>query len=394
MNWQNELVIYIHELSDVSDKGDKNMRDKYNMEGKDNVEDENSMRDESSVEDIHDDYESDSSENKSYTIEDIAKELGLNKSTVSRAISGKGRVSQATRERVLSFVQQRNYTPNVMAKGLANGKTYNLGMVFPTDERDTNASFFRDCLKGISEVAVSHNYDILLMATSQHQNLTQIQRVIAKHKVDGFIISRSVEDSSVQHLLNEKKIPFVVIGPSENNGDLCVDNPNKEASKELTEIMLMKGLRRLALFGGNRMHRVSKSRLEGFLEAHKRQGLEANPALFFANIENYQNTMKAVKQTLDIGIDGILCMDDFITNLVLRCLRENGIKIPEQVKLASFYDSLQLEYNVPTVTSIRFNTKNLGRNACLMLLEQLGEDLIEEPSMINYQVILRESTYN
>lgn len=375
-------------------KSKDNMEDENEMENENSIKDESNIKDESIVGDIHDEHEADNSENKSYTIEDIAKELGLNKSTVSRAISGKGRVSRATRERVLSFVQQRNYTPNVMAKGLVNGKTYNLGIIFPTDESDTNASFFQDCLKGISEVALAHNYDILLMATSQHQNLAQIQRVIAKHKVDGFIISRSVEDSSVQYLLAEKKVPFVVIGPSENNENFCVDNPNKEASRELTEIMLMKGLHRLALFGGNRIHRVSKSRLEGFLEAHKRQGVEANPALFFANIENYQNTTKAVKQTLDIGVDGILCMDDFITNLVLRCLRENGIKIPEQVKLASFYDSLQLEYNVPTVTGVRFNTENLGRNACLMLLKQLSEASIEELYLINYQVILRESTYN
>ena len=328
------------------------------------------------------------------TIEDIARELGLNKSTVSRAISGKGRVSQTTRDRVLSFVQQRNYTPNVMAKGLANGKTYNLGIVFPTDFEGTNVSFFMDCLNGISEVALAYNYDILLITTSQHQDLKQIQRVIAKHKVDGFIISRSVEESSVQYLLKEKNIPFVVIGPAEGNDNFYVDNPNKEASMELTEIMLMKGLRRLALFGGNRMHKVSKSRLAGFLEAHRKQGLEANPSLFFANIENYQKTIKAVKQTLDIGVDGILCMDDFITNLVLRCLRENGIKVPEQVKLASFYDNIQLEYNVPTVTSVRFDTRNLGKNACYMLLKQLGELSIEEPSTINYQVILRESTYN
>lgn len=335
-----------------------------------------------------------SEERKNYTIEDIARELGLNKSTVSRAISGKGRVSKETRERVLALVQRQNYTPNVMAKGLAKGKTYNLGLILPRDYNDSDVLFFKDCILGISEIAAAHNYDIMLIVNSQHQDLKQIQRVVDKHKVDGFIIARSVVGSSVQHILEENEVPFVIIGPSDQNDVHYVDNQNREASRELTEILLMKGIHRLALLGGDRKHRVSESRLQGFLDAHNRQGIEANPALYFSNIDNYLQVTKAVKQVLDIGADGILCMDEFITSLTLRCLREDGIAVPGHIKLASFYDSPQLEYNSPTVTGIRFNTAGLGERACSRLLVQLGEDVIESSSLMNYQVILRESTYN
>lgn len=352
------------------------------------------MEDENITSDIDDIAESGSEGKKNCTIEDVARELGLNKSTVSRAISGKGRVSQATRERVLSFIRQQDYTPNVMAKGLAKGKTYNIGLVLPADYNSSEFLFFRDCIVGISEVAMAYNYDILLMPNSQHQDLKQIQRIVARHKVDGIIIARSVVDSFVQHILVENEIPYVVIGPSDKCDSHYVDNQNQEASRELTEIMLMKGIRRLALLGGNRMHRVSESRTQGFLDAHARQGVQANPALFFLNIDNYLKVATVVKQILETGADGILCMDEFITNLTLRCLRENGIAVPEQMKLASLYDSPQLEYNVPTVTSIRFNTVALGKNACSMLLEQLGEKIIEGSSPVGYQVILRESTYN
>ena len=101
------------------------------------------MEDENITSDIDSIAENGTEGKKSCTIGDVARELGLNKSTVSRAISGKGRVSQATRERVLSFIQQQDYTPNVMAKGLAKGKTYNIGLVLPVDYSSSEFSFFQ-----------------------------------------------------------------------------------------------------------------------------------------------------------------------------------------------------------------------------------------------------------
>ena len=73
-------------------------------------------------------------------------------------------------------------------------------------------------------------------------------------------------------------------------------------------------------------------------------------------------------------------------------LKEKGIQIPSEIRLASFYDSMQLEINNPPVTSLHFDTRSLGRNACLDLLKQLGEDIQMEEYPVNYQVILREST--
>ena len=94
-------------------------------------------------------------EKKVYTIEDIARELGVSKTTVSRAISGKGRIGQATRARVLQFIEEHDYRPNVMARGLAQKKTYNLALLLPKDYAATEFPFFKDCMNGICEVASS-----------------------------------------------------------------------------------------------------------------------------------------------------------------------------------------------------------------------------------------------
>ena len=101
-------------------------------------------------------------EKKIYTIEDIARELGVSKTTVSRAISGKGRIGQATRNRVLAFIKEHDYRPNVVARGLAQRKTYNIALLMPKDYVATEFLFFKDCMNGICEVASAHDYDIII----------------------------------------------------------------------------------------------------------------------------------------------------------------------------------------------------------------------------------------
>lgn len=330
-------------------------------------------------------------EDKIYTLDDIARELGVSKTTVSRAISGKGRIGKETRERVNAFIEQHNYRPNVMAKGLAQKKTYNLAMVIPKDYTADDVPFFRECMNGICEMAASYNYDIMI-AMIMGKNLQQIQRLISDRKVDGMIISRATAGSGVQKFLKEKKVPFVVVGPSDDPDVLWVDNHNQEASKELTELMLMKGIRKLALLGGDSSYLVTESRFRGFAQAHQEQGLEPDDSLIFMGIDNYLKAARAVEKTLAAGADGILCMDDFITDLVLGCLREKGVHVPADIKLASLYDSIQLEHNTPTVTSLRFDTRELGRRACVLLLQLLGENIDAEQTPLTYQVILRDST--
>lgn len=328
-----------------------------------------------------------------YTIEDIAKELGVSKTTVSRAISGKGRIGKETRQRVLDFIEKHDYHPNVVARGLAQNKTYNIGMVLPVDYAATEFPFFKDCMTGIYEVASQYDYDILI-SMGDGSDLSQIHRMIINRKVDGMIISRTVVDSAVQRYLKEKKIPVVVIGPSDDEEILSVDNNNREASKELTAYLLDRGLHKLALIGGNQQHLVTGSRYEGYMDAHRERNMEeAAEKRIFLDVEHYIECKQAIEQIMESGADGIVCMDDVITTLTMGCLREKGIHVPKDIKVASMYDSIQMEHNMPSVTSLYFDTKELGRRAGKELLRILGEDVSEYCPEQNYQVIQRESTF-
>lgn len=331
-------------------------------------------------------------EKKQYTIEDIARELGVSKTTVSRAISGKGRIGAATRERVLNFIEEHDYRPNVLAKGLAQRKTYNLALVLPKDYAATEFPFFKDCMNGICEVASAYDYDIIISMVGEN-DLSQIRRLEANRKADGIIVSRSIVNSELQKYLIKSQIPFVLIGSSEDPEILSVDNKNREASRELTSIMLMKETKKLALLGGNQNFYVTDSRCRGFLDAYEDFGRKADKELIFMNCDNQSAVNEAVSKAVEEEAGGIICMDDVICNMCIGSLREKNIKIPSAIKVASLYDSRSLEYNEPPVTSVRFDTVRLGKMACTKLLQALGETPEEDTKPLGYQVILRESTH-
>ena len=201
-------------------------------------------------------------EKKIYTIEDIARELGVSKTTVSRAISGKGRISQATRDRVRAFIKEHDYRPNVVAKGLAQRKTYNIALLMPKDYVATEFLFFKDCMNGICEMASSYEYDIII-SMIDGADVSQIQRLEANRKVDGIIVSRAVVSSKVQKYLKNCKEPYILIGPSSDPEVPFVDNKNQEAGKELTEAESCKLLSAVGLCSADYLNRQMDGTLSG-----------------------------------------------------------------------------------------------------------------------------------
>ena len=127
------------------------------------------------------------------TIDDIAKELGCSKSTVSRALSGKGRIGDEMRKKVLSCCEKNGYKPNVIAASLAKSKTYNLGVVIPADENINTIPFFQNCLMGVCEISNHLGYDVVVI-TIDAQDISQLEGLVEKKKVDAVILTRALVD--------------------------------------------------------------------------------------------------------------------------------------------------------------------------------------------------------
>lgn len=330
-------------------------------------------------------------ENKTLTIADIADAFGVSKTTVSRAISGKGRIGSETRERVLKYIDAHNYTPNVIAKSLAQNKTYNLAVVMPGDYELIDLPFFQNCIMGIQEIASSFDYDMLLTVCN-NADVTKLERIVRNRKVDGVILLRSFMDDVQVEYLQEKNVPFVVTGSSNYKGVVQVDNDHRAACRELTSILLMKRMKKIALIGGNEEHVVTQSRLMGFKDAFADSGTAVDESLIYMNLDNPVLLDGKLDDIIKREVDCIVCMDDAICMEVLYKLRREGISVPDQIRVASFYNSSMLETHDPSITSLDFDAKELGMLVCRTLLDMIEGQKVQKKTLLGYEVRLREST--
>ena len=328
---------------------------------------------------------------KNITISDVAEALGVSKTTVSRAISGKGRIGAETREKVLAYIEKHNYTPNVIAKSLAQSKTYNIGVMIPAEYDIIDLPFFQSCLFGIQEIAATMDYDILL-TISKPEDTTQLERIVTNRKVDGVILMRTFVDDKQAKMLSKRGIPFATIGSTNVEKAIQVDQDHESACKELTSILLMKKLNRIALIGGDENHVVTQSRLKGYLDAFKEAEVPVNEDLIYLSVNNSVLLEQKVEEILEKGADCIISMDDALCGNVLKKLRAEHVKVPGDIKVASFYNSSVLENNVPSITSLSFDEKELGMVACRSLMDKIEEKETRMATTLGYQVILREST--
>lgn len=328
---------------------------------------------------------------KVYTLNDIAKELGVNKATVSKAISGKGNLSAQTRARILKFIDQCGYRPNAVAQSLARNRTFNIGLMMPDDIGVFDVAFFRDCLRGVCKVASGSGYDVLITMDSESP-VEQIARLIDNRKIDGVIAMRSLVNSPIVGFLKEKQVPFVLIGPTSDQEVLSVDNDNQSACRDMTTLLIARGIRKMALLGGDENHCVTHSRLKGFREACEMAEINMDDQLVYLNVNQNDRLSETVDQVISQNVDCIVCMDDYICNMTMVRLRSCGVRIPEDVKVVSFYDNVLLEGNIPPVTSLRFNAVELGRIACRELINKLEDRPAGNFVLPGYQMILRDST--
>lgn len=325
------------------------------------------------------------------TIADIAEALGVSKSTVSRSISGKGRISEDTRTKVLDFIAEHDYKPNQLARGLANSKTYNIGWIVSGDSDNDALPFFQRCMMGVEEIAAAFDYDILISLVFDN-DLSGLQRVINNRKVDGIILARTLLDDPNVKCLLEGEIPFVVIGSTPEKGVIQIDNDHVAACKELTSILILKGIRKLAFICGNSNHVVNQSRLKGFMDGVEAGGVKPDNSNIYMDCDTDEDIERALDEALRNKVQCIVCADDHICYTVINNLNRDGISIPGDIKVASFYNSILLDRNQPPITSLQYDPKELGMTACRTLLDYIDGQSVNEKVMLSYEVMLKGST--
>ena len=324
------------------------------------------------------------------TIDDIAEALGVSKTTVSRAISGKGRISKDTTDRVRSYISEHNYKPNTYAKGLATQRTFNIGVIWPGDAAMKDLPFFQKCLLGINKAATQQGYDILLTILEEGDT-SAIRRVTDNQKVDGIILTRTLVEDAPAQLLKETGIPFVAVGSSADPEVLCADSANETACLELVKSMLQKQKDKIALLGGDTGHVITGTRLQGFLRGCKEAGYPAEDSMIRLGMQTRSDVEEALVDVMSAGTAAVIGMDDGITREIIAVCQKREIEVPKDLRVASFYDSVFLENTIPAVPAIHFDDMALGETAAHLLFRKMAGEEPESVMLDNYEIRMRET---
>ena len=326
-----------------------------------------------------------------YTLDKIAKELGLSKTTVSRAISGKGRISEETREKVNAFIKEINYRPSAVARSLAASRTFNVGLVFPADSALGEMPYFQTLMTGVCDRAMEYEYDVLIIL-ADNDGISALKHAVRNKKIDAVMVSRCEQDSKVINFLKDAAIPYIVVGNPMEPGVPYIDHDNEGAATRMIETLIDKGITRMALIGGGENINVTHSRLAGFRQGFINRGMKADENQIYLNMHKSDRMDKVLKTAIAEGAECIVCMDDMLCNSVLNCLHNDGLSVPEDIKLCSFYDSNLLSTSKPSITSLYFDAKKLGAEGLSMLMRNLDGEDVTNLTLSDFNIQMRDST--
>lgn len=332
------------------------------------------------------------------TIKDVAKLAGVAPSTVSRVIANSPKISEKTKMVVRESMEQLGYHPNFNARSLANCSSQALGLIMPSSANEAFQNpFFPEVIRGISTIAHKKEYAILMSTGQTEKEIFEgVKRMVQGGRVDGIFLLYSREDDLIQKYLHDLDFPFTVIGKPYRNVDstIHVDNDNFGAAKSVTECLIQLGHKRIGFIGGDINLVVTKERQAGYQEALQNANLEIKEQYIVHEEFLKEGGKEAVSglMSLDERPDALVVVDDLMAVGVLNMLNEMKIKVPDEISVISFNNSMLAEFSHPPLTSVDINIFELGYQAAKHLIEKINNP--QEPAkriIVPYKIIERSS---
>jgi len=322
-------------------------------------------------------------------INDIAKELGVSKTTISRAISGKGRVSEKTRERVLKYIDEIGYIPNAAGRNLVTTKAKNIAFSMPLNNDSTRSAYFLECLFGVEKRAVEASYDVLIVGNE----LKPISRVINSRKVDGMVITRNIIGDSALERLALSGIPIVLTGSTSAPNIIQVDYDGRAAFRDLA-------LRLMDMWAGNfglivtmKEFPANQTRAQGFTDAVTTKNRQ--PPFIEWDADTDDEVYQAFHKMYNKGIRNIICGDDIVCLELLNVIKgggkfeskfDPGKTGHDNINIASFHSSHYLETFHPEIPVVQLDPEKLGDMACRMLLQSIDGQKTPMATFLDYNL--------
>lgn len=332
------------------------------------------------------------------TIRDVAKIAGVSPSTVSRTCNDSPAISKETKEKVRKVMKELGYEPNFQASNLASKNSKTIGIILPVSENSIyQNSFFLEIIHGIAQVCNNFQYmNTLISGNSEKEILNIIKSMVKSGKVDGFIVLYSKRDDEIIEYLYREKLPYVLVGKdcSHINQTIYIDNDNILAAKDATNYLINLGHKNIGFITSDNKQIFSQDRKSGYISALLENNLEFIPE--FAMEINFNNE-KSVTELKQLFLSNkrptaIVACDDIMALSLEKILSDVNIKIPNQLSIISFNNSLLSKFTNPQLTSIDINTHQLGMEAATRIINRIeNPDLVATKIIVPHKIIERES---
>ena len=336
------------------------------------------------------------------TLKQIAKELDVSISTVSKSLRNSAEIGEETRLKVQAFAKFYNYKPNNIALSLKNRKTKTIGIIIP----EIVHHFFSTVINGVEQVAIEHGYSVIICLSDDSFDKEVLNmEMLANGSIDGFIMSLSKETQfkgdfhHISEVINQG-MP-VVMFDRVTNEILCdkVIIDDKTAAYEAVQSLIDKGRKKIALVTTVDYVSVGKLRTDGYIKALWDNDItfDENLIIKIEDIDTCEITIGKLLE--DKAIDAVFAVNELFAVTIIKTAYKIGLHVPDDLAVIAFTDGIISKYSTPTISTVSQSGIKMGNKAAKMLIERLEseEDYENEnytTEVIETHLIERESTYN
>ncbi|MCK5128815.1 MAG: LacI family DNA-binding transcriptional regulator [Clostridiales bacterium] len=329
------------------------------------------------------------------TMKDIAKICNVSIKTVSRVINNSNEVKQETREIVLKAIQEHGYQANLMARGLKNKKTNTIIVFIDNHKEKYWGIWHTKMLSCLFKEAKRKKLKIVVSPSSAHGHLddeTDGFHLLTSKMADGAIILDNAENDIRLDFFGKRKIPYVLIGQTNDKSATWVDLDNYNAGKVGCEYLINKGYKKIAFMVGQDQFHVNQLRANGFEDMANERKIDYNISFNIDSVEGvYKNTLEMFK---DMKYDAIFISGSERALGAYRAIFELNYKIPEDVAVLGIDNIEQCKYMYPSLSVLDQQCEVFAKKIINMLYNSINkiEDSPQKQLFIENRIIEREST--
>jgi DNA-binding LacI/PurR family transcriptional regulator len=328
------------------------------------------------------------------TIKDIARELDIHHTTVSRALRGGGSVKNATRELIWKKAQELGYKPNLLAQGFRNSKSNTIGILVP----DLKHHFFANFISYFSQEAHLSGYAVMIFQSSEKLKIEkELVDSLISYRIAGVIASVSKETKDSRHFdaLREADIPLVFfdrVPEDSKTSQVVVDN--RQGAYDAVNLMIRGGRKKIAFISSASHINVFRERLDGYRQALADSHMEFREKFCVKGGFFMEDGVAGAKKLLELPErpDGILAVTDEVGIGVIKYLRKEGIRVPEDIAVIGFDNDPMCIACEPELTTVMQSIPKLTKETFETLVQHMKDNTLEpESKKIKAEIILRGS---